>query len=83
MTEILLRSPQNFTGGESGMTGFETWTEVHARFRRGQGKRKIARDLSLDRKTVKRILAQERPVSYERTSIQPTKVAPSLKYLQQ
>lgn len=83
MTEILLRSPQNFTEGESGMTGFETWTEVHARFRRGQSKRKLARELGLDRKTVKRILAQERPVSYARKSIQPTKVAPYLEYLQQ
>ena len=82
MTEILRRSPQNFTEGESGMTGFETWTKVHARFRRGQSKRKLARELGLDRKTVKRILAQERPVSYARQVVQPTKVAPYLEYRQ-
>lgn len=83
MDEILIHSPQTYTGGESPMIGFELWTEVHSRFRQGQGKRKIARELGLDRKTVRRILAQERPVPYQRTVTRPTKVAPYLDYLRQ
>jgi transposase len=65
------------------MIEFELWTEVHARFRQGQGKRKIARELGLDRKTVKRILAQERPAPYQRTVARPTVVTPYLGYLHQ
>lgn len=61
MTEILVSSPQQLGGGESAMIAFELWTEVHARVRRGQGKRTMARALGLDRKPGKRLLAQERP----------------------
>jgi hypothetical protein len=57
MDEILVNSPQKLVVGESTMIDFELWTEVHARCRRGQGKRTMARELGLDRKTVKRILA--------------------------
>ncbi|MDQ3830521.1 MAG: IS21 family transposase [Candidatus Tectomicrobia bacterium] len=78
MTELLVSSPQKFAGGESPMIDFELWTEVHARFRQGHGKRKMARELGLDRKTVKRILAQERPASYRRTVSRPTVVTPYL-----
>jgi transposase len=60
------------------MIDFELWTEVHARFRQGQGKRKMARELGLDRTTVKRILAQERPAPYRRTVLRPTVVTPYL-----
>jgi transposase len=69
--------------GESPMIDFELWTEVHARFRQGHGKRKIARELGLDRKTVKRILAQERPAPYRRTVSRPTVVTPSLDDIRQ
>jgi DNA-binding transcriptional regulator LsrR (DeoR family) len=61
MTELLVSSPQTRVGGESPMIDFKLWTEVYARFRQGHGKRKMARELGLDRKTVKRILAQARP----------------------
>lgn len=63
------------------MVDFETWTEVHARARRGQGKRKIARELDLDRKTVKRILAQPRPHPYRRQGGRASIVAPYGEYL--
>jgi hypothetical protein len=33
------------------MIDFDLWFEVHVRFRRGQGKRTMARELGLDRKT--------------------------------
>ena len=61
MDEIWVSPPQQLVVGESTMIDFERWIEVHARCRRGQGKRTVARELGLDRKTVKRILAQERP----------------------
>ena len=52
------------------------WTEVHARARRGEARRKIARDLELDRKTVRRILRQERPQSYHRARTRPSRLDP-------
>lgn len=70
--------PLTLTGGENAMVDFETWTEVHARARRGAGKRKIARELGLDRKTVHRILAQARPHPYPRRAPRPSLVAPYL-----
>jgi transposase len=78
MTELWVSSPQTRVGGESPMIDFELWTEVHARFRQGHGKRKMARELGLDRKTVKRILAQARPASYRRTVSRSTVVTPYL-----
>jgi hypothetical protein len=62
MDEILGSCPQTLTGGERPMIGLESWREVHARFRQGQGKRKSARELGIARKTVPRLLAQVRPV---------------------
>jgi transposase len=83
MTELLISSPQKLVVGESPMIEFELWTEVHARFRQGHGKRKIARELGLDRKTVKRILAHERPAPYRRTVLRPTVVTPYVDYIHQ
>jgi transposase len=83
MTELLVSSPQKRVVGESPMIDFELWTEVHARFRQGHGKRKMARELGLDRKTVKRILAQERPAPYRRTVSRSTVVTPYLEYIRQ
>jgi transposase len=82
MTASLVSSPQKLAVGESQMIEFELWTEVHARFRRGQGKRTIARELGLDRKTVKRLLGQERPAPYHRTVSRPAVVAPYLDHIQ-
>jgi transposase len=61
----------------------ELWTEVPVRFRQGQGQRQLARELGLDRQTVKRILAQERPAPYHRTVSRATVVTPSLEYIRQ
>jgi transposase len=76
--ELLVRSPQKLMVGESPMIEFELWTEVQARFCQRHGKRKMARELGLDRKTIKRILAQERPAPYRRTVARPTVVTPDL-----
>jgi transposase len=64
------------------MIDFNLWTEVHVRFRRGQGKRTMARELGRDRKTIKRILAQARPVPYQRMVPRPSVVTPYLDYIQ-
>jgi transposase len=82
MAEILVSSPQQLVVGERTMIDFELWTEVHARCRRGQGKRTMARELGLDRKTVKRSLAQERPTPYRRMVTRPSVVTPYLDYIQ-
>jgi transposase len=82
MAASLVSSPQKLAVGESHMLECELWTEVHARFRRGQGKRTMARELRLDRKTVKRLLGQERPARYHRTVSRPTVVAPYLNHIQ-
>jgi transposase len=82
MTELLISSPQKLVAGESLMIDCDMWTEVHARSRRGQGKRTMARELGLDRKTIKRILAQARPVPYQRTVARPSVVTPYLDYIQ-
>jgi transposase len=82
MTERLISSPQKLLAGERPMIDFDLWTEVHARFRRGQGKRTMAREPGLDRQTIKRILAQERPGPYRRTVPRPSVVTPYLDYIQ-
>ncbi len=65
MDDLVQCPPQ--PAGEGEMIGFELWTDVQVRARRGEARRKIARELGLDRKTVRRILAQERPQPYCRT----------------
>jgi transposase len=64
------------------MLSFDLWTEIHARARRGEAKQKIARELGVDRKTVRHILAQERPQPYRRTVARPSVVAPYLEHIQ-
>ncbi len=81
MMELLVSSPQNLVVGEGLMRDFELWTEVPARFRQGHGKRQMARELGVDRKTGKRLLAQERPAPYRRRVSRPTVVTPYLDYI--
>jgi transposase len=78
----LLHSPPNSLREEGEMIGFDLWTELHARARRGEAKQKMARELGIDRKTVRRLLAQERPVPYQRTGSHPSLVNPYLDYIQ-
>src|SRR5215510_4904599 len=78
----LLHSPPNSLTGEGEMIGFDLWTEIHARARRGEAKQKMARELGVDRKTVRRLLTQERPRRYQWTVIRPSLVSPYLAYLQ-
>jgi transposase len=78
----LLHSPPNSLREEGEMIGFNLWTEIQSRARRGEAKQKIARELGVDRKTVRRLLAQERPVPYQRTLTRPSRVSPYLDYIQ-
>jgi transposase len=80
--DTLLHSPPNPLLEEGEMIGFDVWAEVHARARRGEAKQKIARELGLDRKTVRRILGQARPMPYQRQARRPSLVAPYLDYIQ-
>ena len=78
----LLHSPPHSLTGEGEMIGFDVWTEIHARARRGEAKQKMARELGVDRKTVRRLLAQERPMPYQRTVTRPALVSPYRAYIQ-
>jgi transposase len=78
----LLHSPPNSRNEGGEMIDFDVWTEIHTRARRGEAKQKIARELGIDRKTVRRLLAQVRPATYQRTVTRPSLVAPYLDYLQ-
>jgi transposase len=64
------------------MLGFDLWTEIHARARRGEAKPKMAREFGVDRQTVRRLLAQERPTPYQRTVTRPALVSPYRAYIQ-
>ena len=57
----LLHSPPNSRDEGGEMIDCNVWTEIHARARRGEAEQKIARELGLDRKTVRRLLAQVHP----------------------
>jgi transposase len=75
-------SPPNSRNEEGEMIACDVWTEIHARARRGEGKQKMARELGIDRKTVRRLLAQARPETYQRRVPRPLIVAPSLDDIQ-
>ena len=78
----LLHSPPNWQQEEGEMLSFDLWTEIHARARRGEAKQKLARELGVDRKTVRRLLTQARPMRYQRTVIRHARVSPYWAYMQ-
>jgi transposase len=78
----LLHSPPNSRNEGGEMIDGNVWTEIHARARRGEAKQKIARELGIDRKTVRRLLAQVHPTTYQRLVTRPPLVAPYLAYIQ-
>src|SRR5262249_43555677 len=57
------------------------WEAVHQHRRSGQSLRQIARAVGLDRKTVRRYLAQEEPPVYPPRRARPTRLTPYLAYL--
>jgi Transposase/zinc-finger of transposase IS204/IS1001/IS1096/IS1165 len=56
------------------------WEAVHQRRRAGQSLRQIARGMNLDRKAVRRYLAQEYPPVYAACCPRPTRLSPYLGY---
>ena len=67
--------------GEVGMLGRERWEEVHRRAAAGASIRAIARELDLDRKTVRRCLRQSAWRPYQRAAREDTLLAPHAAYL--
>jgi DNA-directed RNA polymerase subunit N (RpoN/RPB10) len=78
----LRHAPPHGLKGEGEMIGVDLWTEIHARARRGEATQKMAHELGVDRKTVRRLLAQERLIRYQRTVSRPAGVRPHLAYIQ-
>jgi transposase len=72
----LFHAPPPSPKGEGEMIGFALWTAIHARARRGEATQTMARACGVDRKTVRRLLAQERPTPYQRTVTRPARVSP-------
>jgi transposase len=69
-------APPHSRKGAGEMSGFALGTEIHARALRGEATPKMVRELGVDRQTVRRLLAQERPMPYPRTAIRPSRVSP-------
>jgi transposase len=78
----LRHSPPNSLTREGEMSGFDLWTEIHARARRAEAKQQMARELGGERQTVRRLLTQERPMPYQRTVTRPSRVRLYRAYLQ-
>src|SRR5262245_42093340 len=78
LTELWGSSPQTRMAGERPRIDVELWTEVHARFRLGQGHGRMARAGGRERKTVTRIRPQERPAPSRRTVSRSTGGSPEL-----
>ena len=72
--------PGTYQGGEE-MIGFERWAEAKGLYRHGWSIRKIAQELGMDRKTVRKVLSQERPEPYRRTVRKPSILAPFMDLL--
>jgi len=78
----LRHAPPNSLTREGEMIDVDLWTAIHARARRGEAKQKMARERGVDRKPVRRLLAQERPRPYQRTVSRPSLVSAYLAYMQ-
>ena len=65
------------------MLGEERWQEVHRRAAAGALIRAIARELDLDRKTVRQCLRQSEWRPYRRAAREDTLLAPHATYLRQ
>jgi transposase len=75
MTTRVVRFPQKQQEGESGMITGDTWGMIKALDRQGWAQRKIARELDLDPKTVRRALQQATRPLYRRRRTAATLLA--------
>jgi transposase len=71
MSQRMVSFPQKQLEGESGMMTCDTWGMIKALHRQGWAQRKIARELDVDPKMMRRALHQETRQAYRRGA-QPT-----------
>ena len=83
MTTERTIDPERRALGEVEMLGEERWQEVHRRAAAGALIRAIARELDLDRKTVRQCLRQSEWRPYRRAAREDTLLAPHATYLRQ
>ena len=83
LTTERMIDPEREALGEVGMLGQERWEEVHRLAAAGTSIRGIARELDLDRKTVRRCLRQSEWRPYRRAAREDTLLAPHAAYLRQ
>jgi transposase len=72
MTQRMVSFPQKLLEGERGMITGDTWGMIRALHRQGWAQRKIARELEVDPKTVRRALCQETRQAYRRSAPRAT-----------
>ena len=80
-TIVTTIDPERQMLGEVEMVGRELWEEIHRRASSGASIRAIARELDLDRKTVRRCLRQTAWTPYERAARSDTPLATHADYL--
>ena len=73
--------PEHQMPGEVEMVGRDRWEEIRRRAGAGASIRAIARELDLDRKTVRRLLQQKQWKPYQRTARANTLLASHAAYL--
>lgn len=61
----------------------DVWHEIHSRFKLRESKKSIARALELDIKTVRKVLRQKQPRSYEREKQESKLLRPFVDYILQ
>lgn len=71
------------SGGEKAMLDIEQWSTVRALAKMGYSIRKIARELDIDRNTVRKVLRQEKYHRYERQVKKPSLIEPYLAFIQE
>ena len=80
-TTATMIDPERVMLGEVEMVGQERWEEIHRRARAGVSIRAIARELELDRKTVRRCLRQTAWRPYQRAARSDTLLTTHADYL--
>ena len=73
--------PEHQLLGEVEIVGRDRWEEIRRRAGAGASIRAIARELDLDRKTVRRLLRQKQWKPYQRTALADTLLASHAAYL--
>ena len=80
-TTATTMDPERQTLGEVEMVGRDRWEEIHRRAGQGASIRAIARELDVDRKTVRRCLRQREWKPYQRAARADTLLATHAAYL--